>query len=444
LTYKFKHVFNQKSILKKVKKIVKIWKYMAQFFVIKGGKKLKGEIEVRGAKNAALKAFAAALLFDRPITIKNVPEVEDIQRISEIIENGGGKVKHIRHGEYKVWGSVSNPSINPELASKIRASIVLTGPMLARLGKVRFPHPGGCVIGKRPIDVFLDGFRALGAKIKIGKDSYDVTARKLRGAKYVFKQVSVTGTETIMLAAVLAKGKTILKNAACEPEIASLAQFLNQCGAKIKGAGTPVVEIEGVKRLRAGTYVTIPDRIETGTFAILAAATGSKIKIRKADPDHSDILWGMFRDMGIGVKITKKAIEIVPTKRLKPLDVKTHEYPGFPTDLQAPMSILLTQAEGQSIVHETIYEGRLFWTEDLNRMGAHIAMCDPHRVVISGPSRLRGRDIESPDIRAGMGLLTAALIAKGRSILRNVYQVDRGYEKIEERLQKIGADIKRK
>jgi UDP-N-acetylglucosamine 1-carboxyvinyltransferase len=417
---------------------------MAQFFVVKGGKKLKGEIEVKGAKNAALKAFAAALLFDKPITIKNVPEVEDIKRISEIIEKGGGKVKRVRHGEYKVWGSVKEPLLDPELAAQIRASIVLTGPMLAKLGRVKFPHPGGCVIGKRPIDVFLDGFRALGAKIKIGKDSYDISARKLKGAKYVFKQVSVTGTETMMLAAVLAQGKTILKNTACEPEITSLAEFLNQCGAKIVGAGTPEIEIEGVKKLRAGTYTTIPDRIETGTFAILAAATGSKIRIKKADPDHLDILWAMLKDMGIGIKITKTFIEISPARNLKPLDVKTHEYPGFPTDLQAPMSILLTQANGQSIVHETIYEGRLFWTEDLNRMGAHIAMCDPHRIVISGPSKLRGREIESPDIRAGMGLLTAALIAKGKTILRNIYQVDRGYEKIEERLQKIGADIKRK
>jgi len=430
--------------LKKVGKIGKIWEYMAQFFVIKGGKKLKGDIKVKGAKNAALKAFAAALLFDRPITIKNVPEVEDVKRISEIIESSGGKVKQIRHGEYKVWGSVTNPLIDPELAPKIRASIVLTGPILARLGKVRFPHPGGCVIGKRPIDVFLDGFRTLGAKIKVNKDSYDVIARKLRGAKYVFKQVSVTGTETMMLAAVLAQGKTILKNTACEPEITSLAEFLNECGAKIKGAGTPEIEIEGVQKLNAGTYNTIPDRIETGTFAILAAATGSKIKIKDVNPDHSDILWSMLRDMGVGVKTFKNTVEITPARKLKPLDVKTHEYPGFPTDLQAPMSILLTQAEGQSIVHETIYEGRLFWTEDLNRMGAHIAMCDPHRVVISGPSKLRGREIESPDIRAGMGLLTAALIAKGKTILRNIYQVDRGYEKIEERLKAIGADIKRK
>ncbi len=417
---------------------------MASFFTIKGGKKLKGEIEVRGAKNAALKAFASAILFDKPITIKNVPEVEDIKRISEIIESGGGKVEHIRHGEYKIWGSITNHIIDPELAPRIRASIVLTGPILARLGKVRFPHPGGCVIGKRPIDVFIDGFRALGAKIKTEKNFYDVSARKLKGAKYVFKNVSVTGTETIMLAAVLAQGKTVLKNSACEPEITSLANFLNKCGANIKGAGTPEIEIEGVEKLKAETYVTIPDRIEAGTFAILAAATGSKIKINKMNPDHLDILWTMLEDMGVKVKLNKECVEIAPGKKLKPLDVKTHEYPGFPTDLQAPISTLLTQAEGQSIIHETIYEGRLFWTEELNRMGAHIAMCDPHRIVISGPSKLRGREIESPDIRAGMGLLAAALIAKGKTVLRNIYQVDRGYERIEERLQKIGADIKRK
>lgn len=416
---------------------------MSDSFVIKGGRRLRGEIETRGAKNAALKAFAAAVLFDGPITVENTPEVEDVHRISEIIEKSGGRVKRIKKGEYKIWGKMKESFLNPELAVKIRASIVLTGPMLAKLGRVKFPHPGGCVIGKRPIDVFLDGFKALGAKVQMDKTGYDISAKKLRGAKYVFKTVSVTGTETLMLAAVLASGKTVLKNAACEPEIASLTQFLNSCGAKIRGAGTSIMEIEGVKKLKTGTYVTIPDRIETGTFAIMAAATNSRLKITKAEPEHLDILWAMFEDMGIKVKKNKNSVEIIPAKKIKPFDIKTREYPGFPTDLQAPMSVLLTQAAGQSIVHETIYEGRLFWTEDLSRMGAHIAMCDPHRIVISGPSKLRGRDIESPDIRAGMGFVVAALIAKGKTILRNVYQIDRGYEKIEERLQKIGADIRR-
>lgn len=416
---------------------------MSQFFSIKGGKKLKGEIEVRGAKNAALKAFAASVLFDGPITLKNIPEVEDIRRISEIIEKSGGKVIRLKKGEYKVDGKVKNTRIDPELAKRLRASIVMTGPMLAKLGEVKFPHPGGCIIGKRPIDVFLDGYKALGAEVRASGGMYHIKAPKLKGGQYVFKTVSVTGTETLMLAATLARGKTILKNTAAEPEIASLADFLNKCGAKIKGAGTSVIEIQGVKKLKPKTYTTIPDRIETGTFAILAAATGSRIKITKTNPEHLDILWAIFNDMGIKVKTARNSVEIIPTRKIKPLDIKTREYPGFPTDLQAPICVLLTQSDGQSIVHETIYEGRLFWTEELSRMGAHVVMSDPHRVVVSGPSNLKGREIDSPDLRAGMGLLTAALIAKGKTTLSNIYQIDRGYEKIEERLQKIGADIKR-
>lgn len=415
---------------------------MDQKFVINGGKKLRGEIEVKGAKNAALKIFAASVLTSGTVRITNVPEVEDIIRISELLKGLGVQVTHPKHGEYVITANKINTSlINPELAKKIRASIVLTAPLLARTGSVKFPHPGGCVIGERPIDVFLDGYKALGARVNRRNKLYEIKG-KLAGTKFIFSNVSVTGTEAMMMAACLAKGKTILKNCACEPEIESLANFLNSCGAKISGAGTPFVTIEGVTKLTGGQYKTMPDRIEAGTLIILAAATKNNILIKNCEPEHLDSLCGILRKAGVRLRIGKNNIEVFPS-RIKTVNIKTHEYPGFPTDLQAPACVLLTQAEGQGLVHETIFDGRLFWLDDLKRMGANVLMHDPHRISIQGPTKLRARDIESPDLRAGMAYLIAALCAKGRSILNNIYQIDRGYEKIEERLKKIGADIKR-
>jgi len=413
-------------------------------FVINGGKKLNGEIEVRGAKNAALKAFAAALLTAEPVTIKNAPEVEDVSRMAELIKSLGPTVKHVRRGEYRIVADKINISkLDPEIAKKLRASIVLTAPILARTGKVIFPHPGGCVIGERPIDVFIDGFKSLGAKVVQKDGFYTITAKTLKGAKMIFHNVSVTGTETMIMAGALAKGMTILKNCACEPEIESLAEFLNSCGASIEGAGTYTVTINGTTSLRGGEYKTIPDRIEAGSFAMLAAASGSNIRINNCQPNHLDSLIGLLNKMGVRVKIYPDSIEVVASRRMGAVGVKTREYPGFPTDLQAPLSVLLTQAEGQALVHETIYEGRLAWTEELKRMGANILNLDPHRIEIRGPTKLRGREIESPDLRAGMAYVIAALCAEGQSTINNVYQIDRGYEKIEERLKKIGADIRR-
>ena len=413
-------------------------------FIINGGKKLSGTIEVRGAKNAALKLFAASLLTKKPVKLINVPEVEDVSRMSELLRNLGAKVDHIRNGEYRIVAdNINSTSINPEIAKKLRASIVLAGPLLARMGKVVFPHPGGCVIGERPIDVFIDGFMAMGAKLNSGDGIYEISAKKLKGSRFVFHNVSVTGTETMMMTAVLAKGITILKNCACEPEIESLADFLNLCGAKIKGAGTHTIIVSGVSRLKGGMCRVIPDRIEAGSFALLAAASGSSIKIKNCDPSHLDSLLNFFKKAGVNLKTSSDSMELNPSDKIQAFGIKTREYPGFPTDLQAPLCVLLTQSEGQALVHETIYEGRLAWTEELKRMGADILNLDPHRVEIRGPTKLRGREIESPDLRAGMAYVIAALCAEGEWIINNVYQIDRGYEKIEERLQKIGADIKR-
>ncbi len=417
---------------------------MNQRFIINGGKKLSGTIEVKGAKNSALKLFAASLLTKKPVKLTNVPEVEDVGRMSELLRNLGAKVDHIRKGEYQIVAdNINSTSINPEIAKKLRASIVLAGPLLARMGKVVFPHPGGCIIGERPIDVFIDGFKSMGAKLSGNGGIYEISAKKLKGGKFIFHNVSVTGTETMMMTAVLAKGTTILKNCACEPEIESLADFLNLCGTKIKGAGTHTIIVNGISSLKGGTCKVIPDRIEAGSFALLAAASGSSIKIKNCNPSHLDSLISLLKKSGVNLKTSSSSIEINSSDKIQAFGIKTREYPGFPTDLQAPLCVLLTQSAGQALVHETIYEGRLAWTEELKRMGADILNLDPHRVEIRGPTKLRGREIESPDLRAGMAYVIAALCAEGESIINNVYQIDRGYEKIEERLQKIGADIRR-
>ncbi|OGN03733.1 MAG: UDP-N-acetylglucosamine 1-carboxyvinyltransferase [Candidatus Yanofskybacteria bacterium RIFCSPHIGHO2_01_FULL_43_42] len=414
-----------------------------QKFIINGGKKLKGNIEVKGAKNDALVIFAASLLTSQPIMVSNVPEIEDTKRLLELLEKLGCKVKRIKYGEYKIKAdSLASYSIDPEIAKRIRASILLTAPLLVRFGKVKFPHPGGCVIGERPIDQFLEGYKSMGAKTHNRGRLHEIVAPRLKGAEFIFNNITVTGTESLIMAAVLAKGRTVLKNCACEPEVKSLADFLNSCGAKITGAGTPHIVIEGVDKLKGGTHKTIPDRVEAGSFIILAATLNSNVVIKNCEPEHLDALLSVLRLAGVNFTKKRDRVEVKSSK-LTSVNIKTHEYPGFPTDLQAPFCVLLTQSKGQGLVHETIYEGRLLWTEELKRMGANIHTYDPHRIEIKGPAKLRGREVESPDIRAGMAYLIAALCAKGRSTINNVYQIDRGYEKIEERMKKIGADIRR-
>jgi UDP-N-acetylglucosamine 1-carboxyvinyltransferase len=411
----------------------------SEHFIINGGKSLEGEITIGNAKNAALKILAASILTARPLKISNLPKIEDIGRMKELLSDLGVKFSKDAIDSSKI----KKTELNYGIADRFRASIVLTGPMLTRFGSVSFPHPGGCTLGKRPINFFIDGFKALGANIKKSGLIYTVSAKKLKGNKFVFPNVSVTGTETMMMAASLAEGKTILKNTACEPEIENLADFLNSLGAKISGAGTPMIEIEGVKRLKGGEWQGMPDRIEAGTFIILGAATKSRLKIKNCRPDHLEVLLTLLQKAGANIETGSDYVIVKPSKGLKAVDVKTREYPGLATDLQAPLTVFLTQAKGISLVHETIYDGRLFYTDILNQMGADIMMADPHRVIVRGPSRLNGKKIHSPDIRAGVALIIAALIAKGQSIVDNIYQIDRGYENIDQRLRAVGADIKR-
>jgi UDP-N-acetylglucosamine 1-carboxyvinyltransferase len=434
-----------------------------EVFVINGlggQKKLNGSVSVNGAKNAVLQAFASTLLFKDEVVLKNVPEIEDVKNMVEIIRGLGVSVErrskparpngHSGGGAYaiKVPKKIST-ELAKEISKKFRASIVLTGPILARFGEVSFPHPGGCVIGSRPIDIFLKGFEALGAKAEEDEEGnfISVPGGKLKGTNIFLRIPSVTGAQTLMMAAVLARGKTVIKNAPLEPETKSLADFLNSCGAKIKGAGTSTIEITGTGLLNAKgkAYMTPPDRIEAGSFLILGAVAAEKLEIKNCDPEEIESLIETLKYCGVKIEVSKNKIVVYgDTKdRYKSTDIKTHEYPGFPTDLQAPMTVFLTQAVGEALVFETIFEGRLNFVNELIRMGADIKLWDAHRATVKGPSALRGREVESPDIRAGLAFVIAAIIANGQSIIHNVYYIDRGYENIEERLKNIGVDIRR-
>lgn len=424
------------------------------YFVIKGlgGKKiLKGEIKVNGAKNASLPLMASAIIFnEKGVSFSNVPDIEDTHRMCELMEEIGMSCKLDEKGCVKIFqkGKLKS-SLDGEIAKRFRASVILTGPLLAKTGKVIFPHPGGCVIGARPIDLFIDGFKKMGAKVSVEGKNYEikVSGGNLKGAKIFFKQQSVTATETFVIAGLLAKGETVLENCAMEPEITALCEFLISCGAKISGLNSTTLVIEGGEVLNqiSENFEVIPDRIEAGSFLILGALCAKDLKITNCRTSHLSSLLNNLKEAGVKMEIGEDFIHIKNTKKsaLKSFDIKTHEYPGFPTDLQAPAVVLLTQAIGEGTVFETIFEGRLNFTEDFVKMGATIQMWNSHKILVKGPTPLKGKDLESPDIRAGLAFIIAGIVAEGESKINNAYYVDRGYEMIEKRLQKIGVDIKR-
>ncbi|MFA5995266.1 MAG: UDP-N-acetylglucosamine 1-carboxyvinyltransferase [Patescibacteria group bacterium] len=414
-------------------------------YIIQGGTKVHGSITVRGAKNHALKVFAASLLSVQPLRAYNVPEIEDIFRLQEMLETIGVTVKHLKHGEYLLDAkTVKTTDLPVTLVPKLRASIVLTGALLTRFHKVSFPHPGGCVIGKRPIDLFIAGFEAFGAK-HIERDGvHSFTAKQgLHGTRFVFPKISVTGTETLLLAAVLAKDTTTLVNVAREPEVIALAEYLNTQGAKISGLGTSTLTITGVTELSAGACNIIPDRIETLSFIFLALATKSKLTITECDPTTIAVPLQILQASGAKFTSTNNTITVQPWKKLKPITVTTKEYPDFPTDGQSPLTVLLTQISGVSEVTETIYTDRLFYIDLLNRMGANIVMHTPQNITVHGSTTLTGKMVASPDLRAGIAMVIAAVVATGKTEIGNIYQIDRGYEAIDKRLRAIGVNIKR-
>lgn len=413
-------------------------------FIIKGQNKLKGEISVKGAKNNALKIIPAALLTKEKITIHNLPNIIDVQMSLDLLKSLGAKIERINENSVTIEAKdIQAENLNSDIAKKIRASIMFVAPLLHRSKKVMIPHPGGCVIGKRPIDLFIDFFEKIGAEFKMDESNYIFTNEGLKGIKYVFTKISHTGTESLMIAATMAEGKTKIINAACEPEVEALANFLNSMGAKIEGAGTPNIIIEGVEKLHGTEFTIIPDRIEAGSLLCIGAATKSHIKITNCNPEHLEIPLKILKQIGVKLEIGSDYIQIINADNLQATNISTHEYPGFPTDLQSCYTVLLTQAKGMSMIHETIYESRLFFTDLLSKMNANLVLCDPHRVVINGSNHLIGKKVVSPDIRAGLAMLIAGLIAEGQTEIDNIEQIDRGYEKIDERLNSLGAQIER-
>ena len=435
-------------------------------FVIQGlaGKKnLRGTVRINGAKNSTLKAMAAAILFDGPVTLENVPDNSDIQTLKVILEKLGAKVERDLEAQKITIDSagINSTDIDPELAKGMRGSVVLTGPMLGRFDTVNFPAPGGCVIGARPIDRFLSGYKKMGATVDESEENfYKISAKDgLKAAEITFEKISVGATETLMMAAVLAKGKTVLKNCAREPEIGNVAEWLNACGAKIRGVGTSEIEIEGTggkllsSELAAQKpFVTIPDRITAGSFLILGALCAEELKIEKCEPKHLGATIDILSSFNVKMDIGTDSIIVSARKTEAPIDstalkIRTLEYPGFPTDLQAPLAVFLTQMEGEFTLTETIFEGRFKYIEDLIRLGARITTVSLQEIMISGPVEFgelaNGEELTAHDIRAGFAVVLAALLGRGESVIGNVHLIDRGYEKLEEVLSSLGASVKR-
>lgn len=415
-----------------------------------GEKRLSGEVLIGGAKNEVLKVLSASLLFRDSFKLENVPDIADVHQLIKLLSELGIVIEREDKHSYKLnTSSVTSYALVSDISKKLRSSIVLTGPLLARMKRIIFPYPGGCVIGKRPIDLFLNGFKKMGATIEEKDGLFDIIAPDdgLRGAEIFFKNQSVTATETFLMAGVLAKGKTVLKNCALEPEIESLGSWLCRCGAKIEGLGTPTITIYGGDLLsgEGKTHQTMPDRIEAGSFIVLGALTAKDLLVKNCNPQHLDSLLNLLRESGVNLEIGVDWVRVLGDNndKLVAFDLKTHEYPGFPTDLQAPLCILLTQAEGQSYIFETIFEGRLNYLDALDRMGAKVKILDVHRAIIDGPTKLSGKEIVSPDLRAGLAYVLAGAIASGQTVVHNVEYIDRGYEAIETRLRQLGLDIER-
>ncbi len=418
---------------------------MSEQFIINGGRRLEGEIEVRGAKNAAFPILAATLLTKEECEISNLPLIEDVFRMIEILESMGARVSWVGERTVRIKASDIDPQkVREDLILLLRGSVLLFGPLLARFSKVRLPKPGGCVIGVRPIDTHLDGFSQLGAKNTLHNKHYLLKVEKKRGGEVILNEFSVTATENLMLFASLVPGKTVIKTADQDYQVQELARFLKKMGAKIKGAGTHQVFIEGAKKLRGARHNLIYDPIEAGTFILTAAATKGKVLVKNAEVSFLELPLKKLKDFGVNYeRCSNKSIQVLPWKKLEIDKIQSLPYPGIPSDLQSAFGVLATRAKGSTLIHDPLYEGRLKYLEELNKMGAEIYFADPHRAIINGPTQLRGRELGSLDLRGGAALVIAGLIAKGKTIINNIYQVDRGYEKIEERLQSLGADIKR-
>ena len=410
--------------------------------LIKGGKSLAGEIDCSGAKNAALPVIAASILSSDDITLKNLPYLQDITTMFELIGSMGADISLDEKMNFKLnTSNLSNLEARYELVKTMRASILVLGSMVAKYGYAKIALPGGCAIGSRPVNYHLNALEKLGAEISLKSGYIEAKAKKLIGAEIEFEGVTVTGTENLMMAASLAKGVTILTNVAKEPEISDLADFLNSMGAKISGAGTDEIRIEGVEKL-SGTSFTIPaDRIEAGTYLVAAALTNGEITINKIDPSRMGAIIQTLMEVGAVIDSNEKSISLDMTKNnIKPVDIVTAPFPGFPTDMQAQFTVLNCMGKGESHVKETIFENRFMHVQELNRMGTDITI-NGTTAVINGVKSISGAQVMATDLRASASLILAGLVAKGETIVDRIYHIDRGYERIEEKLSNLGAEI---
>jgi UDP-N-acetylglucosamine 1-carboxyvinyltransferase len=424
--------------------------FMEQY-VVEGGFPIKGSIRASGNKNAALPCIAATLLSEEPVVLKNLPEIEDVHVMLAILERLGSTVEKLAEHEYRICAAnLKHSDVPAELSKKIRASILLAGPLLARMGSVTLPPPGGDVIGRRRVDTHFLALSELGARVEID-GCYRLNTNKLAGADIFLDEASVTATENAVMAAAIASGKTVIQNAASEPHVQDLCWLLNAMGAQITGVGSNILVIEGVAKLHGAEYSIGPDYMEIGSFIGLTAVTRGELEIQGVDPDDLRMMKIAFAKLGIRWEIEGENLFVPAGQALKVMTdlggqipkIDDAPWPGFPPDLTSIMTVVATQVEGTALIHEKMFESRMFFVDRLIGMGAKIVLCDPHRAVVSGPSRLRGDDLVSPDVRAGMAMVIAALCAEGTSVIQNIYQIERGYEDISNRLKSLGAHIER-
>jgi UDP-N-acetylglucosamine 1-carboxyvinyltransferase len=410
--------------------------------IIQGGKKLSGEVIISGAKNAALPIMAASLLAEGEHRVDNVPSLVDVATLAKILRNMGASVELTDHTAVIDATNLANPAAPYDLVRTMRASVLVLGPLVARCGAARVSLPGGCAIGARPVNLHIDGLRKMGADVEIEHGYITARAKRLKGARIYFDVVTVTGTENLMMAASLAEGETVLENAAREPEVSDLARALAGMGADIEGAGTDVIRVRGVEKLRPLRHTVLPDRIEAGTFVVAAAITGGDLTIRKCEPGHLDALLAKVAEAGAQIQTDGDSIRVQGVGKVRPVNVKTLPYPGFPTDMQAQFMSLMTLADGTSVLNETIFENRFTHVAELRRMGADIVI-EGRSAVVKGVPKLSGAPLMATDLRASASLILAGLAAEGRTEISRIYHLDRGYENIERKLSALGADIKR-
>jgi UDP-N-acetylglucosamine 1-carboxyvinyltransferase len=414
-------------------------------FLIRGGVPLEGEVHASGAKNAALPALAACLLTDEPVVLRRIPPVRDVATMKKLLAHAGAGIEELGDGSVRVHArTITSPEAPYDLVKTMRASSLVLGPLAARAGRARVSMPGGCAIGARPINLHVTGLEQLGARLEQEHGYIEAQVEtRLRGTHVRFDRITVTGTEDLLMAATLAEGETVLENAAREPEVGDLAELLVKMGARIDGAGTSTLCVQGVERLHGAEHTIIPDRIEAGTFLIAGAITAGDVLVKECVPEHVAALTAKLRQAGAGVsEVGGDGLRVRGNRRLRAADVTTEEYPGFATDLQAQYTALMTQAEGISFVSETIFENRFMHVPELARMGANIRI-EGNQAIVAGPRPLSGAAVIASDLRASASLVLAALVAGGETLVDRVYHIDRGYERIEEKLAALGARIRR-